>query len=136
MSKRSKRAQPEESVDQIINIAFGEGVHPARGLELILDNHGMCRAITTFGMYAVKNGRAECLSLLVRRLHAEVVERLSNAIESQEGSRPTATSIADLIAERDWLFGEYDLLRRHLTSDVGVGILAGGYRSRHAGAFA
>ena len=87
-----ERAQPEESVDQIINIAFGEGVHPARGLELILDNHGMCRAITTFGMYAVKNGRAECLSLLVRRLHAEVVERLSNAIESQEGTRPTTSS--------------------------------------------
>ena len=119
-----ERAQSDESVDQIINIAFGEGVHPAKGLELILDNHGMCRAITTFGMYAVKNGRAECISLLVRRLHAEVVERLSNAIESQEGTRPTAASIADLIAERDWLFGEYAYYvdTSHLMSVLGYSL--------------
>ncbi|HYI97751.1 MAG TPA: hypothetical protein VEX68_29695 [Bryobacteraceae bacterium] len=103
-----EQAQPGESVDQIINIAFAEGVHPAKGLELILDHHGMCRAITTFGMYAVKNGRVECILLLVRRLHAEVMERLSNAIESQAGSRPSATKIAEVIAGRNWLFGEYD----------------------------
>ena len=41
------------------------------------------------------------------QLHTEVVERLSDAIEQAEGSRPVSTSIAELIRGRDWLFGEY-----------------------------
>jgi hypothetical protein len=118
------RVPPGEAAEQVINIAFAEGVHPAKGLELILENHGMCRAITTFGMYAVKNGRAECISLLVRRLHAEVVQRISNAIESQEGSRPSGGTLGELIAERDWLFGEYDYYvdTSHLMSVLGYSL--------------
>ena len=119
-----ERAEPGDSAEQIINIAFGEGVHPAKGLELILDHHGMCRAITTFGMYAVKNGRAECISLLVRRLHKELMERIANTIESQEGSRPAAARLGDLISERDWLFGEYDYYvdTSHLMSVLGYSL--------------
>jgi hypothetical protein len=102
------RTQPGDSADQIINIAFREGVHPVKGLQLILDHHGMCQAITAFGMYAVEKGRAECIGLLVRSLHSEVVKRMANVIEQQEGSRPEAATITALMAGRDWLFGEYD----------------------------
>jgi hypothetical protein len=102
------KVQPGESAEQIINIAFAEGVHPVKGLELILNQHGMCRAITAFGMYPDKSGRAKCINLLVRSLHAEVIERIARTIEAQEGTRPAAASIPELIGERDWLFGEYD----------------------------
>jgi hypothetical protein len=113
-----ERAQPGDSADEIINIAFVEGVHPAKGLELILHQHGMCRAITSFGMYPARNGRAECIALLVRSLHAEVVERMAGAIESQEGQRPPGNNLTELMAGRDWLFGEYDTYvdTSHLTS--------------------
>jgi len=37
----------------------------------------------------------------------ELVERLGDAIEQEEGSRPASTSIAQLISGREWLFGEY-----------------------------
>lgn len=103
-----EQAEPDESAEHIINIAFREGVHPVKGLKLILEHNGMCQAITAFGMYAVDKGRAECISLLVRSLHAELMERMVRTIESQEGKRPEGERIADLIAERDWLFGEYD----------------------------
>ncbi|MGH9629234.1 MAG: hypothetical protein ACRD7E_13015 [Bryobacteraceae bacterium] len=100
--------QPAEGLEEIIAIAFQEGVHPAKGMELILAQHGMCRAITTFGMYPVRSGREECISLLVRKLHGEVVERITSTIESQEGARPDTESIPALLKGREWLFGEYD----------------------------
>jgi hypothetical protein len=100
--------QGEEGSDAIIEIALQEGVHPCKGLEFILARHGMCRAITCFGMYPIRSGRADCINLLVRNLHAEIVDRIGTAIESQEGVKPDARSIPELISGRDWLFGEYD----------------------------
>jgi hypothetical protein len=100
--------QPGDNVDPVIAIAFQEGVHPLKGLELILAQHGMCRAITSFGMYAVQKDREQCIGLLTRSLHAEVVSRMSRAIESQEGVRPETTSLIELMDGREWLFGEWD----------------------------
>jgi hypothetical protein len=101
-------AEPGEDADEIISIALQEGVHPAKGLELVLGQYGMCRAITVFGMYTSQKGRTECIALLVRKLHADVTSALSRAIESQEGTKPGPQSIITLIEGRDWLFGEYD----------------------------
>lgn len=100
--------QPDGNVDPIIAIAFQEGVHPLKGLELILARHGMCRAITSFGMHAVQKDRDGCLALLVRNLHAEVVARMSQAIEDREGSKPEQANLIELMKGRDWLFGEWD----------------------------
>lgn len=68
----------------------------------------MCRAITAFGMYAVEKDRQACIGLLLEHLHAEIVERMKRAIEGAEGKRPETESIEELIAGRDWMFGEYD----------------------------
>lgn len=103
------KLEPTEEAESVIGIAFQEGLHPRKGLELILARHGMCRAITAMGMYAVEKDREACIALLVRAIHEEVVQRLRRAIESQEGTAPPDTAgIIDLIASRDWLFGEYD----------------------------
>jgi hypothetical protein len=102
-----ERVQPGEGIEPIIEIAFQQGVHPVKGLELILGQFGMCRAITSFGMYAVPRGREDCIRLLVRSLHAELVDRLKHVIEQQEGTRPDTDDILALVRDRDWLFGEY-----------------------------
>jgi hypothetical protein len=102
------RFEPRENMDGVIAIAFQEGVHPSKGLELILAQHGMCRAITAFGMTAVTRDRDRCIAMLATNLQAEVVRRLGGAIEAQEGSRPAETSLIDLMKGRDWLFGEWD----------------------------
>jgi hypothetical protein len=98
----------EDEVDAVIAIAFQEGVAPAKGLEILLENHGMCRALTTFGMYAVQKERAECIGLLARSLHAEVVARMGSAIETSEGARPATKNLIEMMDGRPDLFGEYD----------------------------
>jgi hypothetical protein len=100
--------EPREGLDGVIAIAFQDGVHPLKGLELILSQHGMCRAITAFGMQAVSKDRDKCIALLATRLHGEIVARIARAIQAQEGSLPLTSSLTELMEGRDWLFGDWD----------------------------
>ena len=102
-----EKVEAGDGVNRIIEIAFQEGVHPAKGLELMVAKYGICRAISAFEVSAVEKDREKCIAVLARDLHTEVVERLGDAIEQEEGSRPVSTSIPELISDRDWLFGEY-----------------------------
>jgi hypothetical protein len=114
------RAEPGDDIEDVIAIAFQHGVHPAKGLQLILQSQGICRAITAFGMHATEKGREECIALLVSAIHAEIVERMIRAIEQQEGAAPPATSLPELMKGRDWLFGDWDYYvdTSHLTSII------------------
>src|SRR5262249_35045896 len=44
-----ERVKPGDGEDcqQLVDIAFHQGVHPRRGFDLILDRYGICSAITT-----------------------------------------------------------------------------------------
>ena len=104
-----QKIEPRENLEGVISIAFQEGVHPLKGLELILAQHGMCRAITAFGMTAVQKDREKCISLLAQHIHAEIAERMSRAIAASEPESETAgKSLPELMQGRDWLFGEWD----------------------------
>jgi hypothetical protein len=100
--------QTGEQTDALIDIALGERVHPRKGLELVIAQHGICRAITYFEQFPNLEDREACLILLVRTLHAELVLNLKRAIEQREGQAPASNNIAELITGRDWLFGEFD----------------------------
>jgi hypothetical protein len=100
--------EPGENLDGVINIAFQEGIHPLKGLELILACHGMCRALTAFGMTVVTKDRDKCIALLTTALHAEVADRIARAIEAKEGAPPASKSLTELMEGRAWLFGEWD----------------------------
>jgi len=97
---------PEEGIEPIIEIAFMERVHPYKGFEMVLNRFGICRAITIFGQFPGSEGRDKSLRLLVRTLHAELVERLKYAITNVEGKTPETESVSELIAGRDWMFPE------------------------------
>ncbi len=90
-----------------IEIAFQERVNPRKGFELILAEQGICRAITMFDQYPVRQGRIECLQLLVRTLYRDLTESLRRTITQAEGKEPEPALIPALIADREWLFGEY-----------------------------
>ena len=107
VAEATERVGVGEDADAVIQIALQEGVNPARGLELVFQKYGMCRALTAFGMYGAKKDRERCIDFLARSLHDELKERIVGAIEQQEGARPEAGTIPALIAGRDWLFGEY-----------------------------
>ena len=96
-----------EKLDPVIEIAFHERVHPRRGFELILANYGICRAITFFDQYPDRKTREDSAALLVRTLHGELVESLKRSIARAEGQAPETRRISELIAGREWLFGEY-----------------------------
>jgi hypothetical protein len=97
-----------DQLDGIIEIAFGQGVHPRKGFELLLKTHGICRAITFFGQCPDPKSRDECALLLLRALHAELLDNLKHAISRTEGAQPDSHSVTDLILGRDWLFGDFD----------------------------
>jgi len=99
-----EKLEATEGMEAIIEIAFHERVNPRKGFELILSNYGVCRAITTFQQYPSREGRQECLRVLVERLYGELVESLRHSITRREGSTPETRAVAGLIAGRDWLF--------------------------------
>jgi len=93
-----------EQLDRVIEIAFHEGVNPRKGFELILEHHGICRAITLFGSNRDYATRQHCLRLLVRTLHGQLTAGLKETIAAVEGAAANDASLAELIAGRPWLF--------------------------------
>jgi len=102
-----ERVEPGENVEAIIEIAFMQGVHPAKGLELVIEKFGICRALTYFGGSGGEKDRSQCIGVLARSIYSELAASLDNAIEEREGHKTGLTSITGLIEGRDWLFGEY-----------------------------
>jgi hypothetical protein len=115
-----EEVQPGEEIEPIIAIAFNERVHPRKGFELILAHYGICRAITSFQQYPSREGRVDCLHVLVRRLHGDLTENLKRVIAQVEGKPPDTQSIITLITGRDWLFegNNYYIDTSHVVSVV------------------
>jgi len=97
----------DSAEDVVIQIALEERVHPRKGFELLLERYGICRAITYFEQYTDRETREECIILLVRTLHRELAESLRRAIAKRQGMA-LPHSVPELIAGRDWLFGDLD----------------------------
>jgi hypothetical protein len=103
-----EKVQAGDGIESVIEIAFHEGVHPRKGFDLILEQYGVCRAITSLQQFPGRQGREDCLRRLVRTVHRDLLESLKRAIERAEGQVPETDNIPALIAGRDWLFGEHD----------------------------
>jgi hypothetical protein len=96
---------------EAMHLALGEGLDPALGIRLVLEDHGTCSGITAY-MQAVARlpaaRRRPAADVLVDHLHAECVGRLAEEL-SEKGigadaiGRPasSAASIPDLIAAAD-----------------------------------
>ncbi|MBI1358006.1 MAG: hypothetical protein GC160_27030 [Acidobacteria bacterium] len=110
----------EDAADPLIDIAFHQGVHPRRGFQWILERHGTCRAITSFGHYPGEDGRDQSAALLLDHLYGELFTNLRRAVEQVEGKPCEQTTIGELIEGRDWLFegGNYYLDSSHVSSVV------------------
>jgi hypothetical protein len=93
-----------ENLDRVIEIAFQEGVNPRKGFELILEHHGICRAISWFEANREYDSRQKSLRLLVRTLYGQIASAMKETIASAEGAAPQTNSLAELMAGRAWLF--------------------------------
>jgi hypothetical protein len=113
----------DEDCQPLIDVAFHQGVLPAKGFDWLLQRYGICSAITTLtgGELPIPpEVRAECVRKLIRALYAELVDRLRGEISRQQGFEPTATTVRELIAGRDWLFSDdyYHIDLSHLNATV------------------
>ncbi len=113
----------EESTEQIIEVALHEGVNPRLGFELVLNNYGVCNAISMFDAQMHSRplkDRQQVAGLLVRYLHAELFRSLSEEITRKQGKPPQETTVEGLVADRDWLMDEnnYHIDTSHLNAVV------------------
>ena len=115
----------DETLGQVVDVAFNQGVHPRRGFELILDHYGACSAITAFEhLPPDETVRTASADRLVRQLHDHVVANLRADIARRGQPLPAeGTSIAGLIAGREWLFADegYHIDLSHLSAVVRIG---------------
>lgn len=113
----------DENLQDLIEIGLHEGVAPALGYALVLKNYGTCNAISTFEGALTNRPRADqqaAAELLLRHLHQELAANVRADIARREGSEPQEPMLAELVAERDWLFADnnYHLDTTHLAAVV------------------
>jgi hypothetical protein len=113
----------EENLQDLIEIGLHEGIAPELGYRLVLQHYGTCNAITTFEGVVGGRSRADqqaCASLLLEHLYKELTANVRSDITRQEGREPAETTLAALVADRDWLFGElsYHTDTTHLAATV------------------
>ncbi len=124
MAQALAKATPnDENLQDLVEIALHEGVAPALGYQLVLENYGTCNAITTFEGALTMRPRAdqqEAAGLLLRHLHAELLANVRADIARQSGKEPSETTLAGLVADRDWLFADnnYHVDTTHLAATI------------------
>ncbi len=116
-----KVAVTDANVDELVEVLLHEGVDTERGFRIVLEKYGTCSAITSYDTIVAqrsKKERQQAAALLVEQLYRELREALQHDIQRQQGVIPREETIADLVADRDWLFGEfaYHVDTTHLAS--------------------
>lgn len=120
------RLQPPDDPDRLarlIDVAFHQGANITRGFELILANYGACSSITSLEQLAPADEtiRAACVERLIRHLHEQLAGNLRHDIARRgQPQPPEGATIAELVADRDWLFGDeaYHIDVSHLSTVV------------------
>ncbi len=107
------RPKEDDDLQPLIHLAFYEGLQPRKGFDWILERYGLCNAITTMSSQELPHPpdvKQYCVGRLVRRLYAELRERLLADIERQEGKMPEhddeRPTVRELLAGRESLFAD------------------------------
>lgn len=113
----------DDNLEEIVEVTLHEGVDPIRGFGLVLEHYGTCNSITTFESAMHQHPRevqAAAAGMLVEHLHKELLENVRADVARQEGGEPKEQTLAQLVADRDWLFaeGSYHIDTTHLASTV------------------
>jgi hypothetical protein len=109
--------------EAFIRVAFQHGVHPACGVEAMLEVHGVCNAITSldqqFGQLTTEM-RARCAAILVRRLHRDLLQNVRRDVAKRLPMSSTVSTLRETIAGKEWLFADsaYHIDVSHLHSTV------------------
>ena len=112
----------DDRLGEVIEVALGQGVHPLRGFDLILDHHGTCSALTAFdSLPPDEPTRRQAATRLTRRLHRDLRANLGAELARRGEPIPSPEApIRDWLEGRGWLFGDdsYHLDISHLAMVV------------------
>lgn len=113
----------DDNVEELVDLALHEGIAPAFGYRLVLDFFGVCNAVTMFESVMAAQPQAEqkaAAEMLVRRIHGELLANVQAHVEDKEGKVPSETTLAELVADRDWLTADenYHIDTSHLAAAV------------------
>jgi hypothetical protein len=113
----------DDAAEQVVRIALFEGVHPTKGVQMMLKLHGTCSTITALDQ-ALGNlpqpERRACATVMVRELYRDLRESVERDVRQKLAVIPPDLSLRELITGRDWLFekGNYHIDVSHLNSVV------------------
>lgn len=113
-----------ENVDEeILEIAFFQGVAPVKGLQMLLRAHGTCSTITAFDQHSSQlppDVRQQCAAVLVRELYNSLRETVQTEVQRRQPMLPPDQTLRELITGRDWLFADenYHIDVSHLNAVV------------------
>ncbi|MBM81261.1 MAG: hypothetical protein CMJ78_11805 [Planctomycetaceae bacterium] len=123
IDKLNTRREPDESTEEILNIALYEGVNPCKGLEMMLHSHGTCNTVTAMDQQLAQLSdadRAKAAAMLVKNLYNDLKHSLKYDVEQRMTFAAQVDTIRELITGRDWLFedGNYHIDVSHLNAVV------------------
>lgn len=112
----------DETLNQVVEVAFNHGANPRKGFELILEHYGTCSAISAFEHLPQDEAtRAACADRLVRQMHEHLSANVRGEI-AQRGQPlpPDGTTLRDALEGCDWLFADdaYHIDISHLAATV------------------
>ena len=113
----------EPGSEDILNIALYEGVHPVRGIEMMLASQGTCSTITTLDQVLhnlTPEQRRECAQVMVNSLYRDLRDSVLRHVQQRMPTIAPDTSLRELLAGRDWIFegGNYHVDVSHLSAVV------------------
>lgn len=106
----SKYEPPEdfsEELEEMIQLALYQRVNPAKGVQLMLNSHGMCNTVTALDQIYLDldaKQRAECAELMVKQLYEDLTSSIRYDVEKRTPVLPPDLSLRELLADRLWLF--------------------------------
>ena len=124
VARQLAKIEPDEdNLEELVEVMLHEGVDPARGYALVLENYGTCNAITTYESAMNRHSKADqqaTASLLVEHVHRDLLASVVADIAQRQDQEPVERTLRELVADRDWLFGEhsYHIDTTHLASTV------------------
>ena len=112
-----------EQSEELLELALFKGVHPVKGVQIMLRTHGTCSTITSLDQSFARlspEDRAACAALMVKNLHGELTASILREVQQRMPFAPPARTMRELTTGREWLFADnnYHIDVSHLNATV------------------
>ena len=112
-----------DRVEELVQLALHQGIHPVKGLKWMLHAHGTCSTITALDQILpqlTQDQREAAAKLMVRHLYGELRESVCRHVQTRIPTTAPDEPLRALILGRDWIFegGNYHIDVSHLNAVV------------------